>query len=68
MRRRKIWDDFKRSRERYYTTDRILKATFSWEPAVDSGGPKRVGIAGMVSFSFINENYNLCLLFRVVLA
>ncbi|KAK2569286.1 hypothetical protein P5673_006197 [Acropora cervicornis] len=50
VRRRKIWDDFKRSRERYYTTDRILKATFSWEPAVDSGGPKRVGIADVLSY------------------
>ena len=25
VRRKKIWDDFKRSRERYYTPDRILK-------------------------------------------
>ena len=40
VRRKKIWDDFKRSRERYYTPDRILKVTFSGEPAVDSGGPK----------------------------
>lgn len=47
VRRKKIW-------ERYHTSDRILKATFSGEPAVDSGGPKRVGIAGMVSFSFTN--------------
>lgn len=54
VRRKKIWDDFKRSHERYHTSDRILKATFSGEPALDSGGPKRVGIAGMVSFSFTN--------------
>ena len=59
VRRKKIWDDFKRSRERYYTPDRILKVTFSGEPAVDSGGPKREFFAGIVSFSFTNENYNL---------
>lgn len=68
VRRKKIWDDFRRSRERYHLSDRILKATFSGERAVDSGRLKRVGIAGMVSFSFTNENYNLCLFFRVVLA
>lgn len=68
VRRKKIWDDFRRSRERYHLSDRILKATFSGERAVDSGGLKRVGISGMVSFSFTNENYNLCLFFRVVLA
>ena len=68
VRRKKIWDDFKRSRERYYTPDRILKVTFPGEPAVDSGGPKREFFAGIVSFSFTNENYNLCLFFRVVLA
>lgn len=61
MRRKKIWDDFKRSCERYHTSDRR-------EQAVDHGGPKRVGIAGMVSFSFTKENYNLCLFYRVVLA
>lgn len=68
VRRKKIWDDFKRSREQYYTPDRILKVTFSGEHAVDSGGPKREFFAGIVSFSFTNENYNLCLFFRVVLA
>ena len=68
VRRKKIWDDFKRSRERYYTPDRILKVTFSGEPAVDSGGPKREFFAGIVLFSFANENYNLCIFFRGVLA
>ena len=57
--RKKIWDDFKRSRERYYTPDRILKVTFSGEPSVDSGGPKWEFFTGIVSFSFTNENYNL---------
>ena len=41
VRRKNIWDDLKRSRECYYTPDRILKVSFSGEPAVDSGGPKR---------------------------
>ena len=68
VRRKKIWDDFKRSRDRYYTPDRILKVTFSGEPVVDSGRPKREFFAGIVLFSFANENYNLCIFFRGVLA
>ena len=68
MRGKTIWNDFKRSRERYYTPDRILKVPFSGEPAVDSGGPKREFFAAIVLFSFANENYNLCILFRGVLA
>ncbi|XP_068761187.1 uncharacterized protein [Montipora capricornis] len=50
VRRKNIWDDFKRSRERYYTPDRILKVTFSGEPAVDSGGPKREFFAEVLSY------------------
>ena len=68
MRRKKIWDDFKRSRECYCTPERILKVTFSGEPAVDSGGPKREFFAGIVLFSFANEDNNLCIFFRGVLA
>lgn len=50
---RKIWDDFKHLNERYYTPDRVLKVTFSGEPAVDSGGPKREFFFLQVLFCFL---------------
>ncbi len=41
VRRKMVWEDFKRSRYRYYEPERVLKVTFAGEPAVDDGGPKR---------------------------
>lgn len=46
VRRNSIWNDFKRARERYYRPDSALKVTFSGEPAIDTGGPKREFFAG----------------------
>ena len=46
VRRNNIWNDFKRARERYYRPDSALKVTFSGEPAIDIGGPKREFFAG----------------------
>jgi hypothetical protein len=46
VRRKMVWEDFKRSRYRYYQPDRMLKVTFAGEPAVDDGGPKREFFAG----------------------
>ena len=45
-----VWDNFKRSDKHYYTPDRML-GTFSVEPAVDSGGPKRQFL--LVLFRFL---------------
>ncbi len=46
VRRKMVWEDFKRSRYRYYEPERILKVTFAGEPAVDDGGQKREFFAG----------------------
>ena len=46
VRRKMVWEDFKRARYRYYQPDRLLKVTFAGEPAVDDGGPKREFFAG----------------------
>lgn len=47
VRRKMVWEDFKRARNRYYQPERLLKITFSGEPAVDDGGPKREFFAGI---------------------
>eukprot|EP00794_Sanderia_malayensis_P001039 gene1039-366_t len=44
--RKSIWNDFKQARDRYYRPDLALKLTFSGEPAVDIGGPRREFFAG----------------------
>ena len=49
VRRNSIWSDFKRAREKYYRPDSALKVTFSGEPAIDTGGPKREFFAGEFS-------------------
>lgn len=46
VRRKHIWEDFKRARDRYYSPNQHLKVTFSGEPAIDIGGPKREFFAG----------------------
>lgn len=48
VRRKVVWEDFRRARNRYYQPNRVLKITFSGEPAVDDGGPKREFFAGIV--------------------
>ena len=48
VRRKMVWEDFKRARYRYYQPDRVLKVTFAGEPAVDDGGPKREFFAGRI--------------------
>ena len=35
VRRKMVWEDFKRARYQYYQPDRLLKVTFAGEPAVD---------------------------------
>ena len=57
VRRKNIWNDFKRARERYYSPDQALKLTFSGEPAVDIGGPKREFFAG--TYVLIHDYFNL---------
>lgn len=49
VRRKNIWNDFKKAREHYYNPDQALKLTFSGEPAVDIGGPKREFFAGTLN-------------------
>lgn len=39
VRRKHIWDDYKRARGRYYSPEKKIKVTFSGESAVDDGGP-----------------------------
>ncbi len=36
VRRKHIWKDFKRARNRYYNPTQYLKVTFSGEPAIDA--------------------------------
>lgn len=48
VRRKMLWQDFKRTRNRYYQPDRLLKITFAGEPAVDDGGPKREFFSGTI--------------------
>jgi hypothetical protein len=48
VRRKMVWEDFKRARYRYYHPDRMLKVTFAGESAVDDGGPRREFFAGIV--------------------
>ena len=48
VRRKMLWQDFKRARNRYYQPDRLLKITFAGEPAVDDGGPKREFFSGKI--------------------
>ena len=50
IRRKHIWEDFKRARARYYNPSQHLKVTFSGEPAIDIGGPKRDSFAGKLTF------------------
>ena len=52
VRRKMVWEDFKRSMRRYYQPDRLLKITFAGETAVDDGGPKREFFAGRLLFTF----------------
>ena len=51
VRRKHILEDFKRARERYYNPSQHLKVTFSGEPAIDIGGPKRDFFAGRSTFT-----------------
>jgi hypothetical protein len=46
VRRSRLWEDFKRARSRYYCPQKKLKVTFSGEPAIDDGGPKREFFSG----------------------
>ena len=50
VRRKMLWQDFKRARNRYYQPDRRLKITFAGEPAVDDGGPKREFFSGKIKY------------------
>ena len=51
VRRLKVWEDFQRARTRYYSPEQKLKITFSGEPAVDEGGPKREFFTGKITES-----------------
>ena len=46
VRHSRLWEDFKRARSRYYCPQKKLKVTFSGEPAIDDGGPKREFFSG----------------------
>ena len=63
VRRKVIWEDFRRARNRYYQPDRVLKITFSGEPVVDDGGPKREFFAGAVNTTtgFLEQIFPKCL-------
>ena len=57
VRRKMVWEDFKRARYRYYQPDRLLKVTFAGEPAVDDGGPKREFFAGTLDTLFFANSF-----------
>ena len=62
VRRGSIWNDFKRVRERYYRPECMLKVTFSGEPAIDTGGPKREFFAGesyILPFGLVHHGWGL---------
>lgn len=61
VRRKMVWEDFKRSRYRYYEPDRRLKVTFAGEPAVDDGGPKREFFAGKLFVHHFRVCYTVLL-------
>lgn len=52
VRRKMLWEDYRRARERYYHPGKLLKVTFSGEPAVDEGGPKREFFSGICSYDY----------------
>ena len=58
VRRKMVWEDFKRARYRYYQPDKLLKVTFAGEPAVDDGGPKREFFAGTLEIHFFYYLHN----------
>ena len=53
VRRKHIWDDYKRARGRYYSPEKKIKVTFSGESAVDDGGPRREFFSGIVTEIFL---------------
>ena len=46
VRRNHLWSDFSRARSDYYSPLNTIKITFSGEPAIDDGGPKREFFSG----------------------
>ena len=58
VRRKNIWNDFKQARDRYYKPDQALKLTFSGEPAIDIGGPKREFFAGIVKVFLLHSYFS----------
>ena len=60
VRRKMVWEDFKRSRYWYYEPERILKVTFAGEPAVDDGGPKREFFAGRLFYNIVIAGHTTC--------
>lgn len=65
VRRKCIWEDYRRARKVYYNPSNLLKVTFSTEPAIDDGGPKREFFAGnitniILSSSRLSIRQNAC--------
>ena len=58
VRRKMVWHYFRRARQRFYEPDKVLKITFSGEPAVDTGGPKREFFAGRFFHKFYRATAN----------
>ena len=64
VRRNHLWSDFSRARSDYYSPLNTIKITFSGEPAIDDGGPKREFFSGgQVQFLGINLGLIFILLF-----
>ena len=64
VRRNHPWSDFSRARSDYYSPLNTIKITFSGEPAIDDGGPKREFFSGgQVQFLGIDLGLIFILLF-----
>lgn len=64
VRRNHLWSDFSRARSDYYSPLNTIKITFSGEPAIDDGGPKREFFSGgQVQFLGIDLGLIFILLF-----
>lgn len=46
LRRKNLWLDYVRARNRNYNPSHAIKITFCGEPAIDDGGPKREFFTG----------------------
>lgn len=52
IRRKTLWEDFVRERNRRVKPEKLVKVVFIGEPAIDDGGPRREFFSGEVQFIY----------------